>query len=596
MFHTSQNFPFCYVLTFLKINNRALSPLFGIDRLSKLGYYLFDMISTLTIQNFGLIDRLTIEFTDGVNIFTGETGAGKSILIDALNYALGERLNPAQLRNAEKKCVVEVVFELTDEFIKQNSSLSEYITPEDPILIISRIYTPDGRSKNKINGFTVTAGQLKKIGNHLVDLHGPHDHQMLFSETSHIKILDRLSGLKNEFETYTEKYTVWLTLKKELDKLNKLSEHSERELDILGHQIKELERVPINEDAYEALRRESSRINNSEKLYEATGRLLEMLQNEQNSIGGITSQAFTQMNTLNAEDNSTKEFADILSRIQTDCDTLSSLLNSYIDGLSFEPNETDDINSRLDIYQDLLRKYGPSFSVIKNSYTTAKKKYELLIDIEHNDSKLRKKIALAENALNVSGSELSKKREKTAKDLKTTIEKELKELGITKVQFECRIEKISPNEKGCDKVVFYISPNIGESLKPLADIVSSGEAARVMLALKKALTKVDLIPVLIFDEIDAQIGGRLGTITGTKLKELSKDRQIILITHLPQIAAFADRHFVVIKKIENSRTITNVNKLNKDSQIQELAKMMSGEKESQIALKHARDLLKKINN
>ena len=551
------------------------------------------MISTVTIQNFGLIDRLTIEFTKGLNIFTGETGAGKSILIDAINYVLGGRLNASQIRDPKEQCVVEAVFELTENFLDQHPLLSEYMSDEDPVLIINRSFSPDGRSRNKVNGFTITVSQLKEIGNFLVDLHGPHDHQMLFSEDSHISIINRLSDIKRDLTDYTEKHNNWTALKKELDELEKLSEHSDREIDLLRHQIKELEQVPLESSKYEELQRESSRINNSEKLYESTGKLLNLIDNEQIGLNGITSQAFTPMNELNSADRSTAELSEILSRIQTDCSTLSSLLNSYIDGLSFEPGQADIVNSQLDAYQNILRKYGPTLKNSIETYERFKKKHDMLIDIEHNDHEIRKKIKSAEKKLEESGQVLSEKRKRTAESLKKTIEKELKELGITKVLFECRIEKAPPTRTGCDKVVFYISPNVGEAVKPLAEIISSGEAARVMLALKKALTKVDPIPVLIFDEIDAQIGGRLGIVTGKKLKELSSNRQIVLITHLPQIAAFADSHFKVIKKVAGFRTITDVTLLDKNSQIQELAKMMSGEKESSIALTHAKDLLKK---
>jgi DNA repair protein RecN (Recombination protein N) len=549
------------------------------------------MLSQLIIQNFGLIDRLEIEFCERLNIFTGETGAGKSILIDALRYALGERLNTTFIRDNEKPCTVEAVFEVSGQLLARCPLLDEYVSADDPVLIINRSYSPDGRNKIKINGFAVTVTQLKEIGDHLVDFHGPHDHQMLFAEDSHIGILDRLAGAQKEKEDYFKEYERYSALKKKLKDLQDLAESSEREMDILKHQIKELEQVPLEGSEYEEISRESTRINNSEKLFECVKQLVDILENDQTGVSTAVSRAFGPMSTLNGIDESTAELADILSRIQEDSSELISALNGYLDNLSFDQNEASDINRRYDIYYEILRKYGPALEDAKKFYESSREKYDLLIDLEHNDSELRKNIASSENDLKKAAKKITEKRKKYGKTLEQTIENELKELGIKNIKFECRIERTDITPTGCDKVTFYISPNVGEDLKPLADIVSSGEAARVMLALKKALTKVDPIPVLIFDEIDAQIGGRLGAITGKKLKELSQDRQVLLITHLPQIASFGNRHFKVTKTVEKRRTLTSVVPLEGDSRIKELANMMSGEMETRIAIEHANDML-----
>jgi len=549
------------------------------------------MLSHLTIQNFGLIDRLSIEFREGLNVFTGETGAGKSILIDALRCALGDKLNSRHVRDAGQPCVVEAVFELSDKQLGSSPVLAEHVQDTDPILVINRKYMPDGRARNTINGFTVTVSQLREIGNHLVDLHGPHDHQMLFSEDSHIGILDRLSDLDAEKEVYTRIFGDYTRLRREIDDLRDLADNRDREMDILSHQIKELGQVPLAEDKYEELLRESARINNAEKLYESASQLLALMENDESGMDSVVSRAFTSMNNLNRTDEATSGFADILTRIQEDTSTLSSLLHDYADSLSFEPDAAERINKLCDTYQDLLRKYGPSLEDARAFYAEASRKHALLTDLEHNSSGLKERLAKEEKALSRAAKKMTALREKTAAALKGTIERELKELGIARVRFECRIERTALGRNGHDKCVFYISPNTGEDMKPLAEIVSSGEAARVMLALKKALTTVDPIPVLIFDEIDAQIGGRLGTVTGKKLRELSSGRQVILITHLPQIASFGTHHMKVSKDIENGRTVTRVDPLDGDTRIEELAQMMSGEKKSSIAVKHAVDML-----
>lgn len=550
------------------------------------------MISQLNIQNFGLIDDLSVEFSTGLNVFTGETGAGKSILIGALNYCLGGKLKSSQVRNAQKNCTVETVLELSDKQLIDSPIFSDYIQDNDPTLIISRTYTPEGRNRNKINGFNITLAQLKKIGDHLVDLHGPHDHQMLLSEESHINILDGLSAMNSEITEYQQKYSEYASVKKELLDLQKLAESRDRENDILAHQIQELEQVSLKDEDYKQLESDIARVNNSERLFECVSRLVNIFDNENSGISSAITSAFSEMRTLNDVDDATSSLNELLENVQENATEISNTLNSYLESLSFSPAEADKINRKYDTYYDILKKYGPSLKDARDFYEEAKTKHGILQDLEHNDSELKKKLAKCEKELTKLAAGVTSKRKTAAKKLKSTIETELKELGIKHVLFECRIEKTDFTETGQDHVVFYISPNAGEDLKPMADIVSSGEAARVMLALKKALTKADPIPVLIFDEIDAQIGGRLGSITGKKLKELSKDRQVILITHLPQIASFADQHFKVLKSVIDSRTRTDVTLLEENTRVEELAAMMAGEDGSEIAEKHAEDMLK----
>jgi DNA repair protein RecN (Recombination protein N) len=551
------------------------------------------MVTQLTIQNFGLIDNLSLEFCDKLNILTGETGAGKSIIIDALRYALGDQLNASQIRNPALSCAVEVVFELVDKELRENGVFSEYLPDGEQSLIINRTYAPDGKKKIKVNGFAVTLAQLKELGNHLVDFHGPNDHQMLLSADSHLAILDRLTDLGKLKEEYTVEFKKYSDLRARLKSLHEAASSRERDCDLLGHQVKELEQVPLEQAKYEQLLQEQTRLNNVTKLYECASLLLNALENDDSGVAQGLSQAFTPLKTLTKIDSSTEKFAEKLNLIQENAQELIAELSSYLESLSFEPQEAVEINKNCDIYQDIMRKYGPGLDEAVRFYQEAKQKYELLANLEQNDAALQQEIKELEKDLKQVAQKITKQRKKAAKLLEETIEKELTELGIVHVQFECRISKVELNSQGEDGVSFYISPNAGEELKPLAEIVSSGEAARLMLALKKALTKVDPIPVLIFDEIDAQIGGRLGTITGKKLQEISRDRQVILITHLPQIASFAENHYRVYKKVKDNHTMTIVELLHKEERVKEMAKMMSGEKESSISLAHAQDMLTK---
>ncbi|HLD69375.1 MAG TPA: DNA repair protein RecN [Candidatus Omnitrophota bacterium] len=554
------------------------------------------MLSHLTIENFALIDRLSLEFCGQLNVLTGETGAGKSIMIDALRFVLGDRFNSTQIRDAKLPCSVEAVFELNRKDIRHQPIFSEYLPSDETQIIIQRATFPDGKNKIKVNGASVTVSQLKEIGNHLIDFHGANDHQLLLSDESHLGILDQLTSLGALKTDYEKIYAEYARLQKELTDLQEAGKSRERDLDLLQHQVTELSQVPLDPSKYEELLAEETRLNNAEKLYGCVNAILTQIEDEENGISEKIRQAFSPMRTLTQIDPKMSTNMELLNQIQENIQQLKVDLNDYGNSLSFEPEAAKEIRNRYDSYESIKRKYGPSLEDAQKFFTEASKRYELLKNLEHNDQQLREQISGKEKELKKIAAKITQERQKASTALQKTIEKELSELGIVHVQFESRIEKTELNRHGHDKVTFYISPNAGEALKPLSQIVSSGEAARLMLALKKALIKVDPIPVLIFDEIDAQIGGRLGTITGTKLKEISKIRQVILITHLAQIAAFGDHHFKVTKGIKNGRALTQVNCLEPQARVKELAQMMSGEKETSISLTHAQELLTKVGN
>ena len=551
------------------------------------------MLTHLTIKNFGLIEHVSIDFSRGLNIFTGATGAGKSILIDALRFCLGERLNAGQVRDASLACQAEAIFELSPAVLAECPGLAEFVGEEKNQFIFQRAFLPDGRTRIKINGLSVTVSQLRDIGDHLVDFHGPHDHQMLLSEQSHRQILDRLSGNIDLLSEYSCRFREFQETRRQLDELNELRSARDRELEYLTHQIKELEQVPLDDAHYETLLQRRTQLINAEKLHELSSQLLSLLDNDETGIAKQLRQAFSAAKPLTALDPATAAWADILSRIQDDTTGLRSELQAYQDQLAFDEHTSAQINQEYDLYYEILRKYGPTLEQVRRTQSDAQSRYATLSHIEESDAQLRKQLSSQQKELESLARTLSSGRIKTAKKLRATIEQELKELGMAHIRFECRIDPTDLHAQGADTVTFFISPNAGETLKPLADIVSSGEAARVMLALKKALTLVDPIPVLLFDEIDAQIGGRLGTVTGQKLRELAHNRQVMVITHLAQIASFAEAHFKVEKTVSNKRTLTTVALLNAAERAQELAKMMSGEQHTTIALEHAQELLAK---
>ncbi len=549
------------------------------------------MLTQLTIQNFGLIDKVVLEFAEHLNILTGETGAGKSILIDALRSALGERIDTSSIRDPQQPCFIEAVFEITDKKLRQNEIIAEFLSQDDNNIIIQRTHGADGKGKIKINGLNVTVGQLKALGNHLIDFHGAHDHQMLLSEEQHLDMLDQLVDFKTAKNEYGKAFEAYADTGRKLRQLSELTQTRQRDLDLLTHQVKELEALPLSEEKYNALLDEQTKVNNAEKLYEHIQSLLELLDDEETGANALLRKAFSPLKSLTQIDNKSSALLDQMTSIQEQTNDLVSQLNDYAEGLSFDAQTAREINDNCDAYADIKRKYGPSLGEAQQFYTEAKEKLDLIKNFEENDKELREMLGAQEKELAKIAAKITKARQKAAEELNTTIESELKELGINHVKFEVRFAKIPFDADGQDKIAFYISPNAGEDLKPLAQIVSSGEAARVMLALKKALINVDPIPVLIFDEIDAQIGGRLGTITGKKLKDLSHNRQVILITHLPQIASFADKHLKVIKTVKAGRAITDVIVLDGKKRVEEIAQMMSGANTTKIALSHAEDML-----
>lgn len=550
------------------------------------------MLTQITIQNFGLIDRLSIDFTEHLNILTGETGAGKSIIIDALRYVLGERMETSLVRDPKLPCLVQASFELTLQELRDHHLFADYLSGGESQLIIERVYQPDGRSKIKINGLALTLGQLKEIGNHLIDFHGAHDHQMLLQEHQHILMLDKLVKWDHLKSTYIEHFETYRHLMTQLEELTSLSKTNQRDFELLQHQINELELVPLQEAEYDKTEQEQIKINNAHRLSSCVDQVLSLFDDEETGIDASMRKAFAPLRTLNQIDSSTSAFTDELTQAQDNTQNFLNSLRAYAESLSFDNKAAETINSRYDTYQEIKRKYGPALADAREFYIQAKQKFDHLTNFEHNDAELRKKLDHEKSELTKIAQKMTKKRQTAALELKTMIEKELTELGISHVAFEVRFEKIDFNKDGHDRVIFFISPNAGEELKPLAQIVSSGEAARVMLALKKALINVDTIPVLIFDEIDAQIGGRLGTITGKKLKELAQNRQVLLITHLPQIASFADVHLKIFKSVKSGRATTQVTQLDEDGRVKEIAEMMSGKTESTISISHAQTMLK----
>ena len=554
-------------------------------------WYHRGMLETLTVKNFGIIEAVAIELTPGLNILTGETGAGKSILIDALRFCLGERFQTSYLRDDGVPCTVEAVFALSPDLWKKIEGLHDFQS-DDATLVIQRTVTHDGKNRIRVNGLTASVSQLKEIGDALIDFHGPHDHQQLLAEQHHLEIIDSLTSLDAVQTEYATIYHTFCHIRTQIEELKAMAQSRERDLHLLDHQIKELEQVPLDEAVHEEIARSRIKISNAQKLHENISQAMAILEDEDAGIALMLGRTFKPLQALAAIDENAAKFLNQLSAVQDQAAELSAALRDYADSLLFDRAAAQRVHEQFDAYQDILRKYGPLMEDARRTYAEISQKFALLNDFEHHAGTLDKDLNAHEADLTRLAKNMSQRRKKTADALKKTIEQELHELGFKAIAFEARFEKKPLAPDGSDKIVFYISTNAGEGLKPLAAIVSSGEAARIMLAIKRALMIADPVPVLIFDEIDAQIGGRLGTVIGTKLKEIATHRQVILITHLPQIAAFAQTHFKITKHVDQGRTRTAVAAIAGQLRVDELAHMMAGDKMTAAAIKHAREMLK----
>ncbi len=551
------------------------------------------MLTQLQVQNFALAEKALLDFSPRLNVFTGETGAGKSILIDAIRFVLGERVDVRP--SAGKPCSVEAVFEIRDKALRGHEALAPFWSEDDEVLILRKETNDEGRSRIWINGKTANNSSLKQIGSLLLDIHGQYDHQLLLDAGSHLDLVDRFAKSEKTLEEYAAVYAEYKALTDRRESLAKLLEGRDRELDLLKYQIDEIERAAPEDGEEDELKTEQARFSNAEKLFETCARILQVLEGEERSVSDLLAQADRDLHSLARLDNSQEETIKEFENVQLGFEEISRRLRDYQETLSFEPDRYQEIEKRLDLLDLLKRKYGGSVSAVLEFLAVSKKRYDELMNRDLYEREIDQNLKKVLPKLEALASQMTQSRKKAGQLLKKTIETELGDLQIPYARFECKVEAAEFGPFGRDAVEFLISLNAGEALLPLRKIISAGEVSRVMLALKKALIKVDPVSTLIFDEIDSNIGGRLGEVTGQKLKEIARERQVLLITHLPQIASFADRHIKVLKKVRDGKTVTDYRVIEGDERVRELAQMMSGKKETDISKKHAEEMLTKAS-
>ena len=552
------------------------------------------MLVVLNIKNFALIQELSVEFGAGFNILSGETGAGKSILIDTIDYVLGGKFSKDLIRYGEDKTYVEAIFDIENDEIY--TLLNDLNIEADELLVVSRETTISGKSIIKVNGKTIVLSQLKKIREKLLDIHGQHQNQSLLSKGTHILYLDEynsenISPLLEQFEIFKNRYS-------EIeDKINELKGNEDREklLDYIKFQIEDIEKAKLKPGEEEDLREQYNILANAEKISSSLINSYNYLNNnpQGNSVLELLSKVISELSHSEMHLEKIKD-----KRVQVEeayylLEESTRDIRDIANEIYYDENELAAINERIYEISLYKKKYGDSIDEILKFLEKLKNQYDEFINSEEIILKLKKELSVIEKEMKDIGLKLHEFRCMSAKDLEVRIKEELSYVGLEKAIINIAVNlSEEANSRGYDDVQFLISANPGEPLKPLEKVLSGGELSRIMLALKCVFVDKDKIPTLIFDEIDTGISGAIGKRVGEKMYQVSVKHQVLCITHLPQIAALSDNHYFVSKKVENGKTFTQIRMLNEEDKVCEIAKMIGGDNLSDVAIDNSREMVK----
>lgn len=543
------------------------------------------MLHTLHIKNIALIRELEVEFAPGLNIMSGETGAGKSIIVDSLNLILGERGDRELIKSGEETAFVEAALDTPED----DALLREYGIEGGEGLILSRELSSSGRSAVRINGRLSTVGVLKAIGERTVDLHGQHEHQSLLEQKNHIGFLDIYGGgeIAAALSSVSEKYGVFRRLSRELSELTQKAAERERRMSVLAFQMEEISAVKYKEGEYDALIAERDKMLSSERVAEALNGAYEGIYGGKDAMLPELKKLLSALSGIKELDGRYAAAADKLSESYYQLEECAYDLRELKDEEWFDEARLEKIEGRLTALNALKRKYGGSMEAAMTTLAEMTEEFELLSDSEVAIEKLKEKCRVAEEELSEGCERLSGLREAAARRFEKEVMAELSEVGLPASRFEVHIERTPYAANGYDAVEFFISTNAGEPVRPMQKVASGGEVSRIMLAFKVILTAG--IGTLVFDEIDTGISGRIAHVVAQKLKKLSQSCQVICVTHLPQIAAMADRHYLISKSEEGGHTATHVSLLSGEDRVREVARLAGGD--TAAALAHARELI-----
>lgn len=551
------------------------------------------MLAHIHICNLGIIDDVEIDFEKGLNIMTGETGAGKTLIIGAISMILGNKISKDVIRTGEEKAFVEALFYIDSDELKNALISLGYDTEE---VIIYREINSNGRTMAKINGRMVTINELKEIGSLLVDLHGQHDNQSLLNQKNHIEVIDNFAGnkLKNVQKDYFKFYEERREILDKIEKMGGNPEQRARTIEFLKFQLDEIESAKLRENEDEELYERRKILASSEKILGALNFCSESINDERGvlSILQHTIRKISEIEEINPE---YKRLGETINEAYYQIEEAGYSINSEKDKVYIDEDELNRVEERIDLISRLKKKYGGSVKEILNTYEGLNKEYTELCNSESILEELQNKLKNVENNLAKVGAKITEIRKEISCELEVRLAQILHDLEMPKAHFEIKIEPVNVYLKnGMDNVEILFSSNLGENVKELSKTASGGEISRIMLALKNVLVNADIIPVMIFDEIDTGISGKAGNAVGEKMREISKSKQVICVTHLPTIAAKGTCNLFISKNVVEDKTVTSVKRLNEEETISEIARIIGGGDISNIALEHAKEIRNNI--
>jgi DNA repair protein RecN (Recombination protein N) len=562
------------------------------------------MLRELSIRNFAIIDDLSIRFSDGLCVLSGETGAGKSIIINAVNLLLGSRATAAMVRTGAETAELEALFEITPESKAARFMREQGYDPSEGLLI-RRIISKNERHRIYINGRLSTIQILDSITENLASISGQHAHQGLLKEDQHLIILDQFAGLMPLRNELAGLYNEMIPLVKKLKELNSVKDRRNEQIEYLSYQKKEIIDAAIKPEEDLLLEQERTRLKNREAIFEAVNSSIEDMYSAQGSVTERLGIVRKNLNKASRLDPALSAKEESVAEASYGIEEIANSLRAYLAKIETDEKALEEIESRIDILNKLKRKYGGNLQAIFNRLEEIRAELSGIENLSGLIDETQKKLGLLHNELKLCAKKLSEKRKESAGNLAKKIEKELSTLKMPRTKFEVSINSQPAseddyyfsadgsiiNETGIDRALFLIAPNVGESLKPLASIASGGELSRVILALKALLAGTGSVETIVFDEVDAGIGGGVAEVVGRKMASLAAHHQIICITHLPQIAKFGDHHFRISKNISGGRTKTAITILNENERIEEIARMLGGEEITKATIAHAREML-----
>ncbi len=547
------------------------------------------MLSLLHIENIAVIESADISFHKGFNILTGETGAGKSIVIDGISAILGERAYRDMIRTGADKASVRAVF--TD--VPELSWFEENGVEYDPETVVHRQIFLDGKNVCRVNGTLVSVSILRKLGLQLINIHGQHDSASLFDEANHLQYLDDYTGNEILRQQYAEKYDALAQLREQIDRMTMDEGEKLRKMEMLRYQIQEIEKADLKSGEDDRLEERRKLLQNAEKISDAINVAVECLYGGEDSDGaaGLLAEAQRELSRLSRFTEAFVPLQERVTDLMYQVQDAAEEVRDARDQLEYSADELERIESRLDVIHRLRRKYGATCDDILNYLQQAKQELDEIEFADDHIERLKAKCEKAQKEAMGAAQLLSQSRKEGALKLSAKILEELSQLDMPRVQFECHFTQTDLSSNGIDQVAFYMSANIGETMKPLSKVASGGELARIMLAMKNVLAEQDQVQTLIFDEVDTGVSGRAAQKVAEKLRSVARSKQVLCVTHLPQLAALGDTHLLIAKEERDGRTYTTVTPLDKAGRTRELARIIGGANITETTLKSAEEML-----